>query len=160
MAIVEIPEGSGNRYRYDYQDGATVYKGPVGDAPFLNEKDFLAAMSRTKRVALTHAKVKKLVEEGHLEPRHDQPEGSYFDDSPYLSTKGDNLFYVGGLEFEQREGEDYWNRRLRGLIEADPDAKITVQNENTGRMYTTTVKRIKFDIHLTQKVIEESGLKL
>ena len=34
-SIVEIPEGSGNKYRYVYEDGQTVYKGPVGSAPDL-----------------------------------------------------------------------------------------------------------------------------
>jgi len=37
---VEIPEGSGNFYRYEYDDGKTVYKGPVGDAPGINEQEF------------------------------------------------------------------------------------------------------------------------
>ena len=40
--IVEIPEGSGNYYRYEYEAGATVYKGPVGSAPELSEQEFLA----------------------------------------------------------------------------------------------------------------------
>jgi len=35
---------SGHRYRYEYVDGATVYRGPVGDAPELSEQEFLAAM--------------------------------------------------------------------------------------------------------------------
>jgi len=38
--IVEIPEGSGNHYRYGYQDGSTIYLGPVGDAPALAEAEF------------------------------------------------------------------------------------------------------------------------
>lgn len=44
MAKVEIPEGSGNYYRYDYEDGKTVYKGPIGSAPAIEEEHF------TKRV--------------------------------------------------------------------------------------------------------------
>jgi len=44
MTTVEIPEGSGNRYRYDYEEGATVYKGPVGNAPALDEEEFLSLM--------------------------------------------------------------------------------------------------------------------
>ena len=43
-SVVEIPPGSGNHYRYEYVDGATVYKGPVGDGPALSEEEFLAAM--------------------------------------------------------------------------------------------------------------------
>ncbi len=39
-SIVEIPDGSGNQYRYEYVDGATVYKGPVGNAPALAEAEF------------------------------------------------------------------------------------------------------------------------
>jgi len=38
---VEIPRGSGNYYRYAYQDGATVYRGPVGQAPAIDEERFL-----------------------------------------------------------------------------------------------------------------------
>jgi len=45
MTTVEIPEGSGNRYRYVYEEGATVYKGPVGNAPALDEERFIQAMS-------------------------------------------------------------------------------------------------------------------
>jgi len=41
MSIVEIPPGSGNRYKYEYEDGKTVYKGPVGTAPELSEGEFL-----------------------------------------------------------------------------------------------------------------------
>jgi hypothetical protein len=40
-SIVEIPPGSGNQYRYAYEDGKTVYLGPVGDAPTLVEENFL-----------------------------------------------------------------------------------------------------------------------
>lgn len=39
--VVEIPEGSGNKYRYEYVDGDTVYKGPVGSAPEIGETEFL-----------------------------------------------------------------------------------------------------------------------
>jgi len=45
MTTVEIPEGSGNRYRYEYEEGATVYKGPVGTAPELSEEEFLEMFS-------------------------------------------------------------------------------------------------------------------
>jgi len=40
-SVVEIPEGSGNFYRYEYVDGQTVYRGPVGDAPQMGEEEFL-----------------------------------------------------------------------------------------------------------------------
>jgi hypothetical protein len=40
-SVVEIPVGSGNRYRYVYEDGETRYLGPVGTAPQISEKDFL-----------------------------------------------------------------------------------------------------------------------
>jgi len=39
-SVVEIPSGSGNKYRYEYSDGATVYRGPVGSAPELGEEEF------------------------------------------------------------------------------------------------------------------------
>ena len=41
VSEVEIPEGSGRFYRYEYVDGKTLYRGPVGSAPELNEEDFL-----------------------------------------------------------------------------------------------------------------------
>jgi len=44
-SIVEIPEGSGNKYRYEYQDGATVYRGPVGSAPPLDEEHFFTMVA-------------------------------------------------------------------------------------------------------------------
>jgi len=44
MTTVEIPEGSGNKYRYEYEGGSTVYKGPVGEAPELSEEEFLKGM--------------------------------------------------------------------------------------------------------------------
>jgi len=44
MTTVEIPPGSGNRYRYEYEEGSTVYKGPVGDSPQLTEEEFLERM--------------------------------------------------------------------------------------------------------------------
>jgi len=46
MTTVEIPEGSGNKYRYEYEGGSTVYKGPVGDSPQLTEEEFMAAMDQ------------------------------------------------------------------------------------------------------------------
>jgi len=49
MTTVEIPEGSGNRYRYEYEEGATVYKGPVGDSPQLTEEEFLERMKVASR---------------------------------------------------------------------------------------------------------------
>lgn len=39
-SIVEIPEGSGNFYRYIYEGGRTRYLGPVGKAPMLEEEEF------------------------------------------------------------------------------------------------------------------------
>jgi len=44
MTTVEIPPGSGNRYRYEYEGGKTQYKGPVGDSPELGEAEFLKGM--------------------------------------------------------------------------------------------------------------------
>ena len=39
-SIVEIPPESGNKYRYVYEDGQTVYKGPVGDSAPISEAEF------------------------------------------------------------------------------------------------------------------------
>jgi len=46
MTVVEIPPGSGNRYKYVYdaETKATIYKGPVGEAPELGEEEFLEMM--------------------------------------------------------------------------------------------------------------------
>jgi len=49
MSIVEIPPGSGNKYRYEYnaETKATIYKGPVGTAPEMGEEEFMAAMVKS-----------------------------------------------------------------------------------------------------------------
>jgi len=47
-SIVEIPSGSGNRYRYEYSEGKTLYRGPVGDAPEIGEAEFNMVMSVQK----------------------------------------------------------------------------------------------------------------
>jgi len=45
-SIVEIPSGSGNKYRYAYDPSskATNYLGPVGSAPDLGEAEFMDAI--------------------------------------------------------------------------------------------------------------------
>ena len=43
-SVVEIPVGSGNRYRYEYSEGQTLYRGPVGSAPDLGEEEFNVLM--------------------------------------------------------------------------------------------------------------------
>ena len=43
---VEIPSGSGNKYRYEYSDGQTIYRGPVGSAPDLGEAEFMALFGK------------------------------------------------------------------------------------------------------------------
>jgi len=45
-SVVEIPSGSGNKYRYvyDHETGRTEYLGPVGSAPDLGEEEFLDAI--------------------------------------------------------------------------------------------------------------------
>ena len=47
--IVEIPDGSGNRYRYAYDPSSktTRYLGPVGDSPPLTEEDFFDLIQTT-----------------------------------------------------------------------------------------------------------------
>jgi len=46
MTVVEIPPGSGNRYRYEYEGGKTQYKGPVGTAPEMGEEEFLNVIGK------------------------------------------------------------------------------------------------------------------
>lgn len=53
--IVEIPKGSDNRYKYEYKDGATVYRGPVGSAPTLSEEEFLTATHANKPMRIDKA---------------------------------------------------------------------------------------------------------
>jgi len=45
-SVVEIPSGSGNKYRYVYDPSskATRYLGTVGQAPALSEQEFMAAI--------------------------------------------------------------------------------------------------------------------
>jgi len=50
-SVVEIPVGSGNKYRYAYHDGKTLYMGPVGDAPGLSEAEFMRLMASPEEVA-------------------------------------------------------------------------------------------------------------
>lgn len=54
---VEIPDGSGNYYRYEYIEGDTLYRGPVGDAPALSEGEFdeffKAGKRRQKQMKVT-----------------------------------------------------------------------------------------------------------
>jgi hypothetical protein len=45
-SIVEIPPGSGNRYRYLYEGGQTKYLGPVGSAPPINEESMFKLLMR------------------------------------------------------------------------------------------------------------------
>jgi len=42
-SVVEIPSGSGNRYRYRYDPGSkkTIYLGPAGQAPEIGEQEFM-----------------------------------------------------------------------------------------------------------------------
>jgi len=61
MSIVEIPPGSGNRYRYEYENGKTQYKGPVGEAPELGEAEFMERMAG-KNVSYT-TRVRRLKSE-------------------------------------------------------------------------------------------------
>jgi len=48
--VVEIPTGSGNRYRYIYdpETQKTLYLGPVGSAPAMAEQEFLSAIPLSK----------------------------------------------------------------------------------------------------------------
>jgi hypothetical protein len=50
--IVEIPTGSGNRYRYAYEDGKTTYLGPIGEAPPMVEAEFLLTLSEIERTPI------------------------------------------------------------------------------------------------------------
>jgi hypothetical protein len=45
VSTVEIPQGSGNLYRYEYTDGQTRYLGPVGNAPAISEIELLRTIS-------------------------------------------------------------------------------------------------------------------
>jgi hypothetical protein len=49
---VEIPQGSGNFYRYEYDQGNTLYRGPVGSAPQISEGEFLAELETVERIEI------------------------------------------------------------------------------------------------------------
>jgi len=57
-SVVEIPDGSGRFYRYEYDEstGKTLYKGPVGDAPQMSEEEFLA-ISHTYQHTFTQEEI-------------------------------------------------------------------------------------------------------
>jgi hypothetical protein len=65
-SIVEIPVGSGNRYKYEYRDGRTWYVGPVGEAPPISEAQFLRL---TEMVALGGVPVRR--DWGYIDPDAD-----------------------------------------------------------------------------------------
>jgi len=70
MSIVEIPPGSGNKYRYVYDQATqqTQYKGPVGEAPALDEGEFLEIMKvvgvRERDRRVTYVEGKRIVVPG------------------------------------------------------------------------------------------------
>lgn len=72
VTIVEIPQGSGNRYRYGYNkaSGKTIYLGPVGSVPMLSEEEFLRGLGREQlpiqKLAWVWEKVKRAEETSHM----------------------------------------------------------------------------------------------
>ncbi len=52
-------EINGHLYRYEYVDGATLYRGPVGDAPALGEEEFFAAMAE-REIPLDEEAMKRM----------------------------------------------------------------------------------------------------
>jgi hypothetical protein len=60
---VEIPEGSGRFYRYEYDPDTqeTQYRGPVGSAPNLSEEEFLAHIPGASMVTPSQMKWRRAV---------------------------------------------------------------------------------------------------
>jgi len=83
---VEIPSGSGNFYRYAYEDGRTVYRGPVGSAPDLAEEEFMAAFQFSKESKFKRAfKIMGIQEDTHHETGLGDVDYEVMSDPPRIS---------------------------------------------------------------------------
>jgi hypothetical protein len=92
-SIVEIPKGSGNFYRYEYEGSKTLYKGPVGDSPAIGEEEFFAGITRVEDI--TQARPTGVIILPGWEGRTDDP---------YRKQAAEQ----GGLEFDTFEEAQRW----------------------------------------------------
>jgi len=155
QSIVEIPPGSGNRYRYEYEGGSTVYKGPVGDVPVLTEPEFMAAFDTeepSEKITLKQHQLKRLVERGVIRPSLMVDGASYIkmhNDIPYQNTYGEPISIVDGLDVHQQEGETVDDAHFRTFIEAETHQRFTVKNMHSNRENMTSGKTVRIDFYFT-----------
>ena len=142
-SVVEIPRGSGNRYRYAYHDGATRYLGPVGSAPDLGEEEFmmLVAQALPQHVELANSLEKQL---GTLEPRFSAVLGGFSEPME--------------IEVESKDGEtttvegEYDLKNLHGRI------RIDIEDYEGNRDLSIHVHEVDTEFHedVVYETIEES----
>ena len=137
-SVVEIPAGSGNRYRYEYSEGKTLYRGPVGSAPELGEEHFMAAL---KQVPMWYNDLTNAFpghndllyfEEGHEllvkkgKQRHYRNFRILLSDVPGIEiTSNMNL---KSIEFKQQWGDFMEGKKVREMVDEKwPDTTIIYQ---------------------------------
>ena len=141
-SIVEIPSGSGNRYRYVYDQGSTNYLGPVGSAPDLGEEEFMMLVGDNRRLTIiTEAGVRfetglpvmfpylrnkeKAPYLGERFDQHIEPTGRYLIHDT-ARRKPSETWEQGVIQFDNplviewvgTQGEDGWKQRLSRFYDA------------------------------------------
>jgi len=144
MTVVEIPPGSGNRYKYVYEGGKTVYKGPVGTAPELSEGEFLEMFQvqltgpeptnqdkANSFIAENEEKIKSVIREGLGEEYawdlDDWDEDELVDLIYEILNDANKFDELGEEELEHREQIADIEKELKGALE---DASSTEEKEN------------------------------
>ena len=128
--IVEIPEGSGNKYRYSYEDGQTVYKGPVGSAPDLGEAEFLMGIGEEDKRA-------KILRDGLP---HFYGTSKWYKTNPIFR----NFYHTDGAEFVAKEGDAYWlldaiaSHQMNPKVEREPFQVWTLKVKDNEGVLTAT----------------------
>jgi len=162
-SIVEIPEGSGNRYRYAYFDGTTRYLGPVGSAPPLSEEEFLAMSSLPleQHTDLAYALEREILT---LEPVYVRFDEEIEVDS---ESEDDETIIEANYRISEIEGlikitiEDYeGNRDLNiHIFELDTEAGEDLVYESIDRSFPLTTSTEEIVEQVMNVIREESSLQ-
>jgi hypothetical protein len=126
-SIVEIPRGSGNRYRYAYEDGETLYRGPVGSAPPLDEDMFLEQMVKPPYHTIDDDYIDgKYYEFGEVDPR--SPE------FPAFREKLEKWAKAKGIVLSEAE---YEKPRYVAMLDGEPYGALWVHSRKRGMIDQT-----------------------
>jgi len=125
MMVESVVEINGHLYRYEYVDGATVYKGPVGDAPTLGEQEFLVAVQRERygivridgQVRLETDKAVLIEVSKSQKERFDEPKSFWFPKSQvkYAETQHGHWILKAPIWLVEDRGldpDDFWAIRF------------------------------------------------